>query len=144
MKLEHLYLIELVAPDHALLLRPGRARLPAEAGGVGEELLGQVGLGEDLVPIHAGQGGLGGGEHVVDPVVGGVLDLIHLVGELGELAGGLPALVLQHVGGQDELIPVGQVAVDEVVQQGPLQPGAQAGVHPEAGACQLHPPGCSR
>ena len=140
-ELEHLHFVELVSPDHAPLLRPGRPGLPAEAGGVGKELLGQVGLGQNLVPVNAGQGSLSGGEHVVGAVVGGVLDLIDLIGKLGELTGGLPALVLQHVGGQDELISVGQVGINEVVQQSPLQPGPQAGVHPEAGPGQLHPPG---
>ena len=140
-ELEHLDLVELVAADHAALLGAGGPGLPAEAGGVGEELLGQVCLGEDLVAVHAGQGRLGGGQHVVGAVVGGVLDLIDLIGKLGELAGGLAALVLQHVGGQDELIAIGQVAVDEVVQQRPLQAGAHAGVHPEAGPGQLHAAG---
>ena len=140
-ELEHLYLIKLVSANHAPFLSPGRAGLPAEAGGVGKELLGQVCLGQDLVPVYAGQSGLGGGEHIVGAVVGGVLNLVDLVGKLGELTGGFAALVLQHVRRQDELIAVGQVGVDEVVQQGPLQPGTHAGVHPEAGSGQLHPPG---
>ena len=74
------------------------------------------------------------------PVIGGVGDLVDLVGKLGELTGSLAAGVLQHVRGQDELIAVGNVGVDEVVQQCPLQPGTHAGVHPVAGACQLHAP----
>ena len=48
-ELEHLYLVELVTADHATLVGTVRACLTAEAGGVGEELLGQVCLRKDLV-----------------------------------------------------------------------------------------------
>ena len=139
-ELEHLHLVELVSPNHAPLVGTVRTGLPAEAGGVGKELPGQIGLIQNLIPVDGAQSGLGGGQHVVHPVVGGVGDLIDLVGELGELTGGFAAGILQHVRGQDELIAVGNVGVDEVVQQRPLQPGAHAGVHPVAGACQLHAP----
>ena len=139
-ELEHLHLVELVAPDHASLVGPVGAGLPAEAGGVGEELSGKLRLRQDFIPVNRGQSGFGGGEHIVDPVVGWVGDFVYLVGELGELTGGLAALVLQHMGRQDELIAVGDVGVDEVVQQRPLQPGAHALVDPEAGTGQLGAP----
>ncbi len=129
-----------MSPHHAPLVCPVGTGLPAEAGGVGEELPGQIGFIQNLVPVDGAQGGLGGGQHVVQPVVGGVGDLVDLVGKLGELTGGLAAGVLQHVGRQDELVAVGNVGVDEVVEQCPLQPGAHAGVHPVAGAGQLHAP----
>ena len=67
-------------------------------------------------------------------------DLEDLVSELGELTGSLAALVLQHVGGQDEIVAVGGVGVDEVVQQRPLQSCAHAGVHPVTGTGQLDAP----
>ena len=117
-----------------------RTGFPAEAGGVGKELLGQIRLGEDIIPVDGGQGSLGSGQHVVHPVIGGIGDLVDLVRKLGELTGGFAALVLQHMGRQDKLIAVGNVAVDEVVQQRPLQSGAQAGVHPVAGTGQLDAP----
>ena len=70
-------------------------------------------------------------------VVGGVFNLVDLIGELGELASGQAALVLQHVRGQDQLVAVGQVGVNEVVEQRPLQTGTHASVDPEARAGQL-------
>ncbi len=67
-------------------------------------------------------------------------DLKDLVGKLGELTGGFAAGVLQHMRGQDHFVAVGNVGVDEVVQQRPFQSCAHASVHPVAGACQLHAP----
>ena len=137
-ELEHLHLVELVAPHHAPLVGTVGTGLPAEAGGVGKQLFGQVSFGQNFIPVDRAEGGFRGGQHIVHPVVGGVGDLVDLVGELGELTGGLAAGVLQHVRGQDELVAVGDVGVDEVVQQRPLKSCAHAGVHPVAGACQLH------
>ena len=42
--------------------------------------------------------------------------------------------------GQNEVVAVSNVGVDEVVQQRPFQSRAHAGVHPVAGAGQLHAP----
>ena len=56
------------------------------------------------------------------------------------MTGSFTALVLQHVGRQDEIVAVSGVGIDEVIQQCPLQPCAHAGVHPVAGACQLDAP----
>ena len=41
------------------------------------------------------------------------------------------------MGHQHQLVAVGQVSVDKIIQQGPFQPGAQARIDPEAGARQL-------
>ena len=138
--LEHFHLVELVTAHHAPFVGAVRTCLPAEAGGVSKELLGQVSLGENLIAVHGSQRSLGSGEHIVNPVVGGVGNLIYFIGKLGELAGGFAALILQHMRGQDEIIAIGNVGVNEVVQQRPLQPCAHAGVHPVAGTCQLHTP----
>ena len=43
-ELEHFHLVELMAPNHAPLVGTVRTGLPAEAGGVGEQLLGQIGF----------------------------------------------------------------------------------------------------
>ena len=43
-ELEHLHLVKLVAANHATLVGPVGTGLPAEAGSVGEQLLGQVSL----------------------------------------------------------------------------------------------------
>ena len=139
-ELEHFHLVELVAAHHAPLVGVAGTGLPAEAGGVGEELPGQLGFGKNLVPVDGAKSGFRGGQHIVDAVVGGVGNLIDLVGKLGELTGRLAALVLQHVGRQDELVAVGDVAVDEVVQQRPFQTCAHVLIHPEAGTRQLDAP----
>ena len=137
-ELEHLHLVELMAPDHAPLVGPVGTGLPAEAGGVGKEFLGKIGFRQNFLPVDGSQSGLSGGEHIVNPVIGGVRDLVDLVCKLGELACGFSALVLQHVGRKNELVAVGNVGIDEVVQKRPLQPRAHAGVHPVARAGQLH------
>ena len=92
--LEHFDLVELMAPDHAPLVSPVGTGLPAEAGGVGEQLMGQISFVQDLPPVEGGQGCLRRREHEMHPLVGGIGDLIDLVGELGELARSLAALVL--------------------------------------------------
>ena len=138
--LEHLYLVELMAPDHAPLVGAVGTGLPAEAGGIGEELLGKIGLGEDFIPVNGSKRCLGGGQHIVHPVVGGIGDLVDFICKLGELTGSQAALVLQHVGRQDEFVAVSHVAVDEVVQQSPLQAGAHAGIDPVSGTGQLDAP----
>ena len=74
------------------------------------------------------------------PVIGGVGDLVNLVSKLGELAGGLAAHILKHMGRQNKFVAVGDVGVDEVVQQRPFQTGAHACVHPVSGTGQLHAP----
>ena len=139
-ELEHFHLVELVAAHHAPLVGVAGTCFPTEAGSVSEELPGQLGFGENFVPVDGAQSGFRGGQHIVDAVVGGIRNLVDLIGKLGELTGRLAALVLQHVGRQDELVAVGDVAVDEVVQQRPFQTCAHALIHPEAGTRQLDAP----
>ena len=71
--------------------------------------IGQISLRQNLTPVNGAKCRLGGGQHVVNPVIGGIGNLVDLVGKLGELAGGFAALVLQHVRRQDELVAVGNV-----------------------------------
>ena len=97
----------------------------------------QVGLGEDFVAVQAGQRGLGRREHEMHPVVGRVFNLIDLVGEFRELPCRLAAAVFEHQRQHDHLVAVGQMLVDEIVQQRPFQTAAHAAVHPEARASQL-------
>ena len=73
----------------------------------------------------------------MDTVVRGICDLINFIGKLGELARSLAAHILKHMGRQDKLVAVGNMGVDEVVQQRPLQPCAHTGVHPVTGSGQL-------
>ena len=134
--LEHLDLVELVAADHAALVGAVGACLAAEARRVGEQLVRQVALRENLAAVQGGEGRFGRREHEVHAVVRRILDLIDLVGELRELSRGLAALILEHQGQADHLVAVLQVLVDEVVKQGPLEARAHAAVDPEAGARQ--------
>ena len=137
-ELEHFHLVELVTAHHAALVGTVGTGLTTEAGCVSEHLGGQIALLQHFVTEIGSQSGLGGGQHIVNAaLVGGVGDLINLVGKLGELAGGNAALVLQHMRRQDEFITVGDVGVDEIVQQSPLQTGAHALVAPKAVAAHL-------
>ena len=138
--LEHLDLVKLMSPYHSPLVCPMAACLPSETGGVGKELMGQLRLGENFVAVQGSQGRFRRGKHEVHPLVGGIFDLIDLVGKLGELARRLAALVLQHVRQDHHFVAVTQMAVHEIVQKGPFQTGAHAPIDPETAACQLGAP----
>ena len=115
-ELEHFHLVELVATNHATLVSTVRTGLTAEAGGVSEELLGQVSLGQNLVTVDGCQSSFCGGQHVEGAAFGGVVgNLEDFVSKLGELTGSQTALVLQHVGRQDQLVAVCQVGIDKVI-----------------------------
>ena len=70
-------------------------------------------------------------------VVGRVLNLIDLVGELRELSGGQTALILKHMRRENELVAVSEMAVDEVVEKSPLKARAHALVDPETASGEL-------
>ena len=130
-----LHLVELVDPQQAAGVAARGAGLPAEAGGVGHQPHGQVGRVEDLVADQRGERHLGGGD---GPQVV-ALQVVGVVGELGQVAGGHHGLGAHQGGGPDLLVGVA-VAVQAVVDQGPHQPGPQAAVHDEHGPGHAHGP----
>ena len=130
-----LHLVELVDPQQAAGVAARGAGLPAEAGGVGHQPHGQVGGVEDLVADQRGERHLGGGD---GPQVV-ALQVVGVVGELGQVAGGHHGLGPHQGGGPDLLVGVA-VAVQAVVDQGPHQPGPQAAVHDEHGPGHAHGP----
>ena len=123
-----------MSADHSALVRAVGACLTAEAGRVADELFGQVCLGQYLVSVKRCKRRLCGREHIADAVVRRIFDLIYLVGKLRELSRGHAALIFEHVRGQDQLITVGKVSVDKVIEQSPLKARTHAAVDPEARA----------
>jgi len=113
---QQLDLVELVHPEQATGVLPGRAGLPAEAAGVGHEPPGQVRLLVDLVAAQGGEGHLRGGDgpQVVP------FHVVRLVDELGEVARGHHRVGPHQRGRADLLVQV-HVAVDGQLAQGPDQ-----------------------
>ena len=89
--------------------------------------------------MQAGQRGLCGRQQkrrrVAVPAIPQEVDVIDA--EAGKLSRIEATPVAQQVGRQDQLEAVGQVRVDEVVQQRPLQARPPSAVHPESVPRQL-------
>ena len=100
---------------------PGRARLPPEARRVGHEPHRQVGLVEDLVAGQRRERHLGGGD---GPEVV-ALDVVGVVGELRQVAGGDHRLGAHQGRRADLLVGVG-VAVERELDEGPQRAGRRA------------------
>ena len=136
--MEQLHFVELMPSDHASLLRPVAPRFPAIARCVGEVALWEIGLLQYLVSVQVHQGSFSRRQQELlktAPLIS--FDMKHILAELGELARSVPAIVGQNVRRQDELIPVGQVRLYEVVEQRPLQPRPFSCIDPESIASQL-------
>ena len=130
-ELEHFDFVELVTANHASFLRPITAGFFAITGGVGEEFFGQVFFWNDFVPVEVDQCGFRGGQEELHFVVAG-FEVEYVVGKFGELPGGKSAGFVEYVRGQYKFVSVVDVAVDEVVEQGPFETRAVADVEPEA------------
>ena len=87
--------------------RPAGAGLAAEARGDRGQPHREVGLVEDLVAVHRGERHLGGGD---GPQVV-ALDVVGVVGELGQVAGRGHGLG-EHQGGRPDLLVGVGVAVE--------------------------------
>ena len=79
---------------HAAGVAARRRLLTTEAGGGGGELDGQGSEVQELVPVDVGEGHLGGGD---EPQVVLVV-VVKVIGELGQVAGGLHDLPFDHRG----------------------------------------------
>ena len=131
-ELEHFDFVELVAANHAPLLRAVTARFLAIAGRVRKEFFGQVRFQKDLVSVKVDQRGFRGGQEELH-FVGVCFEVKHIVGKFGELPGGKPTGFVENVWGQDKFVAVADVAVDKVVEQCPFEARAIADVEPETG-----------
>ncbi len=123
---EDLDLVELVDPQQAPRVPAGAAGLPAVTRAVGHQPHRQFRLVQDLVAAQRGQRHLGGGD---EPQVV-ALDVVGVVGELGQLAGRLERLG-PHEGRRADLLEGVGVAVEGQLAQAPRQGGAQAAVDRE-------------
>ena len=132
---QQLDLVELVDPQQPPRVLAGRPRLPAEARRVRHVAQRQVGAVEDLVAVQRRERHLGRGD---GPQVV-ALDVVGLVGELGEVPGRGHRLGAHQRGRADLLVRVG-VAVEAELHQRPQQPGAPAPVHGEHRARDLGGP----
>jgi hypothetical protein len=83
--LEQLHLVELVAADRPALLRAVAARLFTITRRVGEVLLRQLRLVQDLVAVQVDERRLCGRQQEAALLIGAGLDHEHVVRELGEL-----------------------------------------------------------
>ena len=130
-ELEHFDFVELVTANHAPFLCAIAAGFFAIARGVGEEFFGQVGFWDDFVPVEVDECGFRGGQEELHFVVAG-FEVEYVVGKFGELSGGEATGFVEYVRGQYKFVAVGDVAVDEVVEQGPFEACAVADIEPEA------------
>ena len=130
-ELEHFDFVELVSANHAPFLCPITAGFFAIAGGVGEEFFGQVCFRDDFVPVEVDECGFRGGQEELYFVVAG-FEVEYVVGKFGELSGGEAACFVEYVWGQYKFVAVGDVAVDEVVEQGPFEARAVTDIEPES------------
>ena len=131
---EQLDLVELVHPEKTPGVASGRPGLAPEAGGRRRELHGQGILVEDLVAVHRGERCLGGGD---GPQVV-ALEVVGVVGELGELAGGHHG-VGAHQGGRADLLEGVGVVVEGEGGEGPQEPGPCPPVEREHRSGELGP-----
>ena len=129
---EDLDLVELVHPQQAPVSRPAEPASRRKHDVWAISRIGQVGLVQDLVARQRRQRHLGrrDGPQVV------ALEVVGVVGELGQVAGGHHRLGAHQRRRADLLEGVG-VAVERVLAQGPRPAGAVAPVHREHRARQL-------
>ena len=132
---EDLDLVELVDPQQAAGVAPGRARLTPEARGVGHQPHRQLVGRQDLVAGQRGERHLGGGDgpQVVPLEVVGVVD------ELGQVTGADHG-VGEHQRRRPHLLVEVGVAIERQLAQRPHEAGPQPAVHHEHRARHLHGP----
>lgn len=139
--LHHFHLVELVSAYHSALFRPRAARFLAVARRIGEEFHRQFAFVDYLACVHIDECGLRRGQHKAVAVSVLVeVQPIHLVAEFRELTRPVSAVVVELMRGQDELVAVFQVLLDEVIEQRPFQLRAQSTVNPETVAAELDSP----
>ena len=131
--LHHFHFIELMPADHAPFLRTVASRFPAIAGRIGDIFPRQLRHIQDFSPMEIDEGRLGGGEHELLFTARRIFNPIYLIHELRELPRHVSAVVSQHMRGQDKFVPVGNVFLDEEIEDRPFQTGAPAPVNPAAG-----------
>ena len=126
-------LVELVQAVQAADILAVRTGLAAEARRVGRQALRNLVGGEDHVTEDVGHGDLGGRDHIEVVQVG----VVHLALLIGELARAETGSGVDHHRGLDLLVAGRGVAVEEEVDQRPLELGALALVDRETGTRDL-------
>ena len=136
--LDHLDFVELVPADHAAFLGAVRTGFLAIAGGIGEVFLGKLVQGKDFVPVKVHKSGFSGREdefarlHALEPE--------DIILEFRELPGGVAGFVIEDVGREDHLVTVREVVLDEIIEKGPFEAGAEVRVNPSSRARDLRSP----
>ena len=126
---EQLHLVELVHAEQPAGVAPGRARLAPVARRRRGVAQGELGLLQDLAPVHGGQRHLGRRDQPqVVP-----LDVVGVVGELGQVAGRRHGLG-QDDGRRADLLVGRRVPVDGERGQRPQQARPRPAVEGEHGA----------
>lgn len=129
--LNELDFIKLVHADDTPVVTTGAAGFTAEAGGLGGELDGEIGLGEEGVAVKISDGNLGSGDEELLVVS----NAIHVVFKLWKLAGAFHALSINEVGNIDFLVSVlVGLEIEEELNQGALEFGSFAAVDGISGA----------
>lgn len=114
-------------PDQTAGVTAGAARLATEAGGISTEAHRQLAAIDDIAAVHIGHRYLGGGDQiVVQP-----LQLIHILGKLGQLPGAGHAVLIGDEGRENLGIAVGAVGIHKERNDTALQPAAQPPVEME-------------
>lgn len=130
--LHELHLLELVLADHAAHVLAVRARLGAEAGGMGGEAQWQLFGGEDPFAHQVGERDLGGGDEIAPRLA---RDREEIGLELGQLAGALHDLGKHEKRGVDlEVAMLAGMQVEHELSERTMKPGELAAQHGETSA----------
>ena len=129
--MDELDLVELVHANDAAIVTTRAACFAAEARSMGGHFDGELAFGEEGVAVEIGDRNLGGWRE--EKLV--VFRAIHVVLELGELAGSLHAFALDDVGNVDLFIAVfTTLKIEEELDEGTLEPGSLASIDRKAGS----------